>query len=95
MSDFPDLHRAYTKPSDPETDEAWRRVRPRLAQATVHRARLLMAAAVLAGLIAAFGMGYTTGRRAVPSAAASPDSRPASPAGVVIRPPELVAEPGS
>jgi hypothetical protein len=54
-----------------------------------------MAAAVLAGLITAFGVGYATGRRAEPSAAVFPDSRPASPAGVVIRPPELVTEPGS
>ena len=94
MSEFPDLHRAYAKPTESETEEAWRKVRPKVGRAGSYWVRLLMAAAVLAGLVTAFGVGYATGRRAVPSAAVSPDSRSAGPAGVVIRPPELVAEPG-
>jgi len=95
MPDFPELHRAYSRPTESETDEAWQRLRPGLVRASRHQRRLLMAAAVLAGLSAAFGVGYAAGRRGAPLVTASPDSRPASPAGVVIRPPELVAEPGS
>lgn len=95
MSEFPDLHRAYAKPTASETESAWQSVRPRLVRTSSLGTRLVMAAAVLAGLITAFGVGYATGRRAEPSAAVFPDSRPASPAGVVIRPPELVTEPGS
>lgn len=94
MSDLPELHRAYSRPSESDTEQAWQRVQPRLTRAGRPRMRLLMAAAVVASLIAAFGVGYATGRRAVPSGTGSPDQPIASPSGVVIRAPELVAEPG-
>ena len=95
MPDFPDLHRAYTKPTESDTDEAWRRMGPKLVRAGAYRMRLLIPAAVLVGLITAFGVGYVTGRRAAPSDRGAPEFRTERPAGIVIRPPELVAKPGS
>lgn len=94
MTEFPDLHQAYPKPSPTEMDAALRQVADdRRSPSGRNRGwtwswRL---AAGLAGVAAAYGVGYFTGARH----RAAPQSAPRSEAKIIVRPPVLVAGPKS
>lgn len=89
----PELHRAYPKPSSADTSEALRRVVTRSPVASAwRRVTVFKIAAAIAGLSAAYGVGYLTGLRHT-ATTSPPDSE--TEAKLIIRPPELVAGPRS
>ena len=83
MTEFPELHRAYHRPTDTEMDTALARVKGRAAGRRPWRNGLRMAA-ILAGLAIAYGAGFVMGQH-----------RTAGAVQPVIRPPVLVAGPRS
>jgi len=84
MSELPELHRAYPRPSAAELDVALARVTSRAAAGVVPWRTLLRVAAMAAGLAIAYGAGFAMGQHRT--------------AGVTqqgIRPPVLIAGPRS
>lgn len=95
MNDFPDLHRAFPRPSDPEADTALHRVVARAEDTTASLWRpAWRIAAVVTGLAVAYGAGFITGRRHSPAVLAPPPHE-AGTGSVIVRPPVLVAGPQS
>jgi hypothetical protein len=89
----PELHRAFPKPSAALTTEALERVTTRSPVALRwRRVTVFKIAATIAGLAAAYGVGYLTGLRHT-ATTSPPDSE--TQAKLIIRPPELVAGPRS
>jgi anti-sigma-K factor RskA len=95
MSDFPELHRAFPRPSDPEAETALHWVLGRYKYTTTPRWRPgWRIAAAVTGLAAAYGAGFIAGRRDSPAVLAPP-AHEARMGAVIVRPPELVARPQS
>jgi hypothetical protein len=91
MTEFPDLHRAFPRPSAGDMDKALQHVTTSLPVAAAwQRWRVFKVAAAIAGLAAAYGVGYLTGSRHT-ATSSPPDSE--TQAKLIIRPPELVAGP--
>ncbi len=84
MTEFPELHRAYHRPTDAETEAALARVTRRAAAGRLRWRNGLRMAAMVAGLAIAFGAGFAMG-----------EHRAAGVAQQIIRPPVLVAGPRS
>jgi len=84
MTEFPELHRAYHRPTDAEMDTALAHVTRRAAAGRRPWRSGLSIAAMVAGLAIAYGAGFAMGQH-----------RRASVAQHVIRPPVLVAGPRS
>ena len=84
MTEFPELHRAYHRPTDAEMDTALAHVTRRAAAGRRPWRNGLRMAAIVAGLAIAYGAGFAMGQH-----------RTAGAVQHVIRPPVLVAGPRS
>lgn len=94
MSDFPDLHRAFPRPSDPEAETALHGIAGRAHAITAPLWRSAWRiAAVVTGLAVAYGAGFIAGQRDSPAVLAPPHEGGAG--SVIVRPPVLVAGPQS
>jgi hypothetical protein len=94
MVEFPELHRAYPRPTDAEANAALLRVTSRAQLGPVPWRTALRIAAVVTGLVGAYGAGFTTGRHS-PDTATREVRSPVRPGRFVARPPVLVVGPRS
>ena len=94
MTEFPELHALFGRPSEDETRAALERLRRTPGARRPPLGSLLRTAAVLAGLAVAYGVGFAVGRRDA-ATHPDPDAADLQAATFVVRPPVLIARPRS